>query len=51
VAEESVKVHFPRLILISEQKESSVSEMMVRDGSEAMWVFNWRGRLFVWERS
>jgi hypothetical protein len=45
----SLKDRFPRLYLISEQKESTVSEVLHQSSAGLRWGFTWRRRFFVWE--
>jgi hypothetical protein len=40
-------VKFPRLFLISNQKEATISELAVVEGGIIHWNFSWRRRLFV----
>jgi hypothetical protein len=42
-------VKFPRLFLISNQKEATISELAVVEGGIIHWNFSWRRMLFVWE--
>jgi hypothetical protein len=47
----SLKEAFPRLFLISTQKEASVADLWNLTVGEDRWRLNWRRRLFVWEQN
>lgn len=40
---------YPRLFLISTQKEAKVGEVGVESDQGVVWRFTWRRHLFLWE--
>jgi hypothetical protein len=49
VGELPLKERFPRLFLISDQKDSTVAHMRTHSSAGSQWRFYWRRRFFVWE--
>jgi len=43
------RLKFPRLFSLSNQKEASIGDLFVLNGSIREWFFVWRRQLFVWE--
>jgi hypothetical protein len=44
-----LKVMFPRLYSLSNQKESMVADLLEIQGDLKIWSFDWRRNLFQWE--
>jgi hypothetical protein len=49
VGEKCLRIKYPRLYSVSNQKEALVGEMGVPSGTRWEWRFTWRRHLFMWE--
>jgi hypothetical protein len=49
IGNDPLRVTFPRLYSLSNQKEGKVADFLVDQGGSKVWTFVWRRNLFQWE--